>query len=212
MNCSAFTKNLSLIHRNPAGHSFSVHRLVQQVLADSMPERDQKLWAWRAIQLVCISFESADRQAPDTAILMSHALVCLEWVLKWGFDSVDSETILDTTGQWLFERPRFGDAGEDGKATLEIRDYLRFFNLRQYALKRAGDFRVIAFKPTGKQFRHSVTVEIAIDSRPNVRLTKLTIARDFIDSPYGMFARDLAKSFLNEIWRPPLKLCPAGFR
>jgi hypothetical protein len=75
-------EGFSLIHRNPDGHSYSIHRLVPQVLADSMQEDKKKLWTDRAIKLVSASLESIDRQTSITDILMSHALDCLEWVLR----------------------------------------------------------------------------------------------------------------------------------
>lgn len=68
-----------------------------------------------------------------------------------------------------------------------------------FHLEPAGhpDARTTAFKPSGPEFRELVTVTARTDDTDVVVAIELAIARSFIEDPrQGMFAADIAKSFL----------------
>jgi tetratricopeptide (TPR) repeat protein/transcriptional regulator with XRE-family HTH domain len=69
----------SLLHRQPEAQTFSLHRLVQAVLLDSLPSAERRLWVWRTI-------EALDATFPDMTYatwkqgerLLPHVLLCLQ--------------------------------------------------------------------------------------------------------------------------------------
>ncbi|MFI5020740.1 MAG: hypothetical protein ACHQRJ_03665 [Alphaproteobacteria bacterium] len=63
----------------------------------------------------------------------------------------------------------------------------------------AGGGRVISYKPDGSRFQRLTTLEITVDSAGTVGRMELWLLRSFIDNPGDApFARDIAKSFLND--------------
>jgi hypothetical protein len=59
------------------------------------------------------------------------------------------------------------------------------------------------FKPSGPNFRDLVTVTARTDADERIRMIDLVVARSFIENPReGMFAADIAKSFLEAALGP----------
>jgi hypothetical protein len=77
-------------------------------------------------------------------------------------------------------------------------NFFRWFNLQENAQQRNGAQTVITFKPGGQKFRHQVTLLVTTDPQDHIQVLELVLARAFVDNPRdGIFARDLAKSFLQ---------------
>jgi hypothetical protein len=90
----------------------------------------------------------------------------------------------------------FGERLEQAKQT----EFFRWFQLEETG--RTG--RVVHFKPSGAKFRSLVTVNMALDSKGQLVGAELILSRSFIDSGRdGMFARDIAKSFVGMIATAP---------
>ncbi|MGO8867514.1 MAG: hypothetical protein ACLQME_13530 [Alphaproteobacteria bacterium] len=63
----------------------------------------------------------------------------------------------------------------------------------------AGGGLVISYKPDGARFHRMTTLEVTVDTAGIVGRMELWLLRSFIDSPVDApFARDIAKSFLND--------------
>jgi hypothetical protein len=88
-----------------------------------------------------------------------------------------------------------GDKLEGMKQT----DFFKFFNLTEAEPRSSeGGLTVVTFRPGGGNFRRLVKVAVTVGGDGVVRAMELTAARSFVDDPAnGIFARDVAKSFLR---------------
>jgi CHAT domain-containing protein/tetratricopeptide (TPR) repeat protein len=93
-------------------------------------------------------------------------------------------------------KPGFGQLGPNVSSALKS-DFFTFFHLRQ-AESEVGDERTaITYKPGAPQFRDLVTVVLTVDTKQNIIGAQLALNRRFIVDPMnGVFANDIAKSFL----------------
>lgn len=101
----------SLIRRNAAEQSLSVHRLVQVVLKDALTEQERRLWAERAVTLV-------SRAWPETGAAnweccqdyLPHALICADHIDQWKLCSGEAMRLLRGVGVYLSERASYQQA------------------------------------------------------------------------------------------------------
>jgi hypothetical protein len=85
-------------------------------------------------------------------------------------------------------------------AAARSNDLFTFFNLAQTASQPCGDGQALGFRPTGEQFHLLAAVDVMTDARGDVAAMTLTLDRAFINDPAnGVFARDIAKSFLRDV-------------
>jgi hypothetical protein len=78
--------------------------------------------------------------------------------------------------------------------------FFRWFHLQETQRQQSGSQTVISFQPSGEKFRRVVTLLVTTDSRDQIQALELVLARTFVDHPRdGIFARDLAKSFLQAV-------------
>jgi hypothetical protein len=76
-------------------------------------------------------------------------------------------------------------------------NFFRFFNLGQTQATRVGGDTVTAFKPSGAKFRPLITVQVTTGGQGRIKAVEMVVCRSFLDYPQnGIFARDIAKSFL----------------
>ncbi|HZR42752.1 MAG TPA: tetratricopeptide repeat protein, partial [Ktedonobacteraceae bacterium] len=70
-------RSLSLVQRHPQTHALSVHRLVQAVLQERLPEPERQQWQQRAIHLLHALFPWPTPQTGKTCTrLLPHVLMC----------------------------------------------------------------------------------------------------------------------------------------
>jgi hypothetical protein len=88
-----------------------------------------------------------------------------------------------------------GDRLEEMRQT----DFFKFFHLTEAGPRASeGGLAVVTFRPGGGPFQRLVKVVVAEDAGGVVRAMELTIDRPFVeDRANGIFARDIAKSFLR---------------
>jgi len=104
-------RRFSLLHRNPADTTLSIHRLVQAVLKDRMPRRRQKRWALRTIHVVNSAFSSEIFEtAPHQQRYISHARACLSLIEHFGFKHYAGAHLLMQAGWYLQERGFYDEA------------------------------------------------------------------------------------------------------
>lgn len=90
----------------------------------------------------------------------------------------------------------FGNLGENLEQAKQT-DFFRFFHLEQTQATRIDGNTVTSFKPSGAKFRPLVRVKITTDAEGRIKALEMVVFRSFIDDPQnGIFARDIAKSFL----------------
>jgi len=88
-----------------------------------------------------------------------------------------------------------GELGENVEQARKT-EFFRWFHLEESG--RTGS--VVYFKPSAERFRSLVTVNLSLDSRERLIGAELVLSRLFIDSGRdGLFARDIAKSFLRVV-------------
>jgi hypothetical protein len=94
------------------------------------------------------------------------------------------------------EAAGFANLGENLEEANQT-NFFRFFNLEQTQAARIGGNTVTSFKPSGAKFRPLVTVKVTTDAEGRIQAVEMVVLRSFIDDPQnGLFARDIAKSFL----------------
>jgi hypothetical protein len=83
-------------------------------------------------------------------------------------------------------------------AAAKASELFTWFHMEQTGERPCGGGRFIGFRPSGEQFRPLASIGVATDARGVVAAMTLTLDRGFIDDPAnGVFARDIAKSFLR---------------
>ena len=102
----------SLIRRDPAEKTLSVHRLVQAMQQDAMSDDETKLWARRAVLAVGAVFPNPEDFAQWAVCerYVPHALVCAELVKRRDLKLVEAADLLNDAGQYLHERARYIEA------------------------------------------------------------------------------------------------------
>ncbi len=93
-----------------ANDSISVHRLVQAVVRDQLPEKERKRWAEAAVQLVNDAFpqEGLDvRTWPECSLLLPHAIAAAGHAEGLGAAKKETQHLLNQAGLYLNGRAEF---------------------------------------------------------------------------------------------------------
>jgi len=84
-------------------------------------------------------------------------------------------------------------------AAVQKSEFFTWFHLGQTARQPCGGGQALGFRPTGEQFHRVAAVEVLTDAHGAVAAMALMLNRTFVDDPVnGIFARDIAKSFLRD--------------
>jgi len=100
----------SLIRRNSTEKTLSIHRLVQVVLQEGLEETERRTWAERAMLAVNAAFpegEFANWERCER--LVSHALVCADYIKKRKLISEEGAHLLNRVGEYLWRRAKYGE-------------------------------------------------------------------------------------------------------
>ncbi|HXR65901.1 MAG TPA: FxSxx-COOH system tetratricopeptide repeat protein [Ktedonobacteraceae bacterium] len=107
----AVLRKYSLIRRNAATKTISVHRLVQDVLKNGMDQEQQRHWAESAVRILGSKFPSGE---PDSWSLcqryLSHARVCMQLIEAWQMRFVEAALLLKHVGSYLYQRSEYAEA------------------------------------------------------------------------------------------------------
>jgi tetratricopeptide (TPR) repeat protein len=83
----AALRKLSLVQRQAETHTISLHRLVQMVLKEQLPELTQRTWMRRVLHAISSLFpfdqETQVNYWQNGDRLLPHALACLTWSGQW---------------------------------------------------------------------------------------------------------------------------------
>jgi tetratricopeptide (TPR) repeat protein len=108
----AILRGFSLVRRNSQEQTFSIHRLVQAVLKESMNEQTLRQWAERTVRAVNLAFpdvtniklwEQCERYLP-------HALVCVTFIEEYSFAFAEAARLLNQTAYYLDSRAQYPQA------------------------------------------------------------------------------------------------------
>jgi hypothetical protein len=90
---------------------------------------------------------------------------------------------------------RMGTTIEQARKT----DFFQFFNLEPTGETKLGDKKITVFQPSGAKFHDLALVNMTTEGKGNMVGAELVLQRSFVDSSSdGIFARDIAKSFLRD--------------
>ncbi len=113
----------SLLTRDAQAQTLSVHRLVQAVLRDTLPEEIQQQWMRRTVNVVDAAFPALDFVNWSVLErLLPHALYCMLWIEQTALGTLTSARLLNQAGYYLHERGRYGEAEGLYKRSLGIRE------------------------------------------------------------------------------------------
>jgi DNA-binding SARP family transcriptional activator len=99
----ASLRSFSLVERHPDAGTLSVHRLVQDVLRDSLPESERRRLAEQAVGLVAGAFARVDGIATwaERHRLASHALTVSQLAARETLATAETADLLCRTGSYL---------------------------------------------------------------------------------------------------------------
>ncbi len=103
--------NYSLIRRNLDRNTLTIHRLVQDVLKDSLDLDTQRQWAERIVRTVNLVFPQVTFDTwQKCQRLLPHAQTCATLIEQWHFTFSETAQLLTKTGYYLRERAQYAEA------------------------------------------------------------------------------------------------------
>ncbi len=115
----------SLIRRDVTARTYSIHRLVQEVVRTRMDSGAQRTWAERTVGAVNRAFPSPEYGNWELCErLLPHAREAVGLIELWRFDSSESALLLNNLGFYLKERAQLGEAERLYRRSLEIAEKL----------------------------------------------------------------------------------------
>ncbi|PSB59944.1 hypothetical protein C7B61_18320, partial [filamentous cyanobacterium CCP1] len=121
----AEASRFSLLYRNPTHRTFSIHRLVQEVLRARMSPDERCLWAERIVRALNRVFPEPDH--PNWSLcdrLLPHARAAATLVDPYQLQFEAVSDLLDKTARYLRERGQYAEAKPLLQAALNIRRQL----------------------------------------------------------------------------------------
>ena len=100
----------SLIHRDVDAQTYSMHRLVQEVVKDKMDAATRQRWAERAVRMVDKSFPyNEDAPWPLSQRYLLHALECATHIKQHHMAFYEAADLLNSVGLYLCSRGQYED-------------------------------------------------------------------------------------------------------
>ncbi len=101
--------------------TYSIHRLVQEVVKDALGDAGRRLWADRAVKAVNAAFPSGDVGSwPACERLVPHAIAVSRLIEEFGIQCQEAGTLLNQAGYYLQARGQFGFAAPLFRQAMEI--------------------------------------------------------------------------------------------
>jgi tetratricopeptide (TPR) repeat protein len=111
----------SLIRLDVDTRTYSMHRMVQEVLKNQLGAEQQAHWAERVVRAVEQSFPEVDYQTwTRCERLIPHALLCAAHLDYWGMTFWEARTLLLQTGYYFYQRGQYWEAEPLWKSALTI--------------------------------------------------------------------------------------------
>jgi tetratricopeptide (TPR) repeat protein len=113
----------SLIQRNTATKTVTIHRLVQVVLKEQLSEADRQIWISHTISAMAQLFPAEEMQVnywQNGERLLSHALVSITLSEQWSEGKIPGFTLMSRVANYLSNRTRFAEAEPLYQQALQI--------------------------------------------------------------------------------------------
>ena len=110
----AALRKLSLVQRQAETHMISLHRLVQVILKEHLPEPTQRTWMMRVLHAISSLFPFDEEtqvnywQSGDQ--LLPHAMVCLTWSEQWYENEPLRIALMNHVANYVRLRDRYAQA------------------------------------------------------------------------------------------------------
>ena len=112
----------SLIRIDGQDETYSINRMVQEVLRAAMDEPTRRPWAERAVRAVKQAFPAVEfANWPLCGRLLSHALAIASWIERDGMQFQEAASILHETSYYLDYRGQYAEAEPLYLRAIEIR-------------------------------------------------------------------------------------------
>ena len=112
----------SLIRIDGHAETYSIHRMVQEVLKAAMDDDARRLWAERAVRAVNRAFPPVDYDNwPLCGRLLPHALAVAPWIERDRMEFAEAGGLLNQTAFYLYERGQYAEAEPLYQRAMEIR-------------------------------------------------------------------------------------------
>jgi tetratricopeptide (TPR) repeat protein len=174
----------SLIRRDVAQRTFSVHPLVQEVVRASMDRDEQRRWAGRAVATIAAAMpRDIYAEWRDAELLLPHAVQAGNLVAEHELAGEAGIALLDRTGMLLFELYDFDAAGRLYEQALDAarREYGdrdshysdQLINVARVAIARGDDDRARHHLEQAER----IDREVIGTDRPDYAVTITTIGQ-----------------------------------
>lgn len=97
-----------LITRDTNNNTYDIHQLVQTVVRERMDEATQQLWIKRVVKALNCTFPEVEYKNWELCEkLLPHIQTCIKFINIWDLKFEESINLLNSTGNYLYERARF---------------------------------------------------------------------------------------------------------
>jgi tetratricopeptide (TPR) repeat protein len=104
-------RKYSLVKRNPATKTVSVHRLVQDVLKSSMEKEQQRQWAESVVRTLSREFPDGEPASWSACQrYLPHARVGIKLLAAWQMRFTEAVRLLNHVGYYLYKRAEYAEA------------------------------------------------------------------------------------------------------
>jgi tetratricopeptide (TPR) repeat protein len=101
----------SLIRRDVDAQTYSIHRMVQEVVKDQVEEKLQAQWAERTVRAVARSFPEVDYQTwTRCERYIPHVLLCAAHIDRWNMTFPEARALLSQAGYYFYQRGQYREA------------------------------------------------------------------------------------------------------
>ena len=112
----------SLVAKDPEKHTFSVHRLVQEVTRKRLPEEDRARWREGVVRAMELAFPAPNfGNWPLCKSLMTHATAVRDLILEEKIQTEQSGRLLEKMGRYLYDVAQYPLAERYYQDAAEIR-------------------------------------------------------------------------------------------
>ncbi len=107
----AVLRKYSLVKRHPTTKTLSVHRLIQDVLKNSMDKEQRQHWAESVVQTLGREFPDGEPDSwPVCLRYLPHARAGMQLLEAWQMHFVEAVHLLNHVGHYLYKRGEYAEA------------------------------------------------------------------------------------------------------
>jgi Tfp pilus assembly protein PilF len=111
----------SFIRLDSDSQTYSIHRLVQEVLRDGMDADTQKLWAERIVRALNQAFPSVEfKNWPSCERILPHAKTAAKLLERWNLAFEEAARLLNQLATYCYHRGQYADAEPLFRRSLQI--------------------------------------------------------------------------------------------